>query len=105
MESDIMNRTSCKLVTLIVEDELQSRITEELKSLGATGHTAFKATGEGMHHQRASEWEGENVVIQTLVTDETADRIMEHIADRYFGRFSVTAYVVTAEVIRGEKFH
>jgi len=100
-----MTRSTCKLVTIIVEDELQHRVVEEIRTLGATGYTVMKATGQGVHQQRASEWEGENVVIQALVGDETANRIMDHLADRYFGRFGITAYVVTAEVVRAEKFH
>ena len=99
-----MKRTRCKLVTIIAEDELQNRIVEEVHALGARGYTVIKAMGQGLHHLRASEWEGENVVIELLVSEEIAERILDHLADRYFGRFSVTAYLVDAEVVRGEKF-
>jgi nitrogen regulatory protein P-II 2 len=99
-----MKRTICKLVTIIAEDELEKRLLEELKSLGAGGYTLVRAKGQGLHHLRASEWEGENTMIQLIVSEEIADRIFDHLADRYFGRFSVTAYAVAAEVLRGGKF-
>jgi nitrogen regulatory protein P-II 2 len=93
-----------KLVTIIIEDELESKITAELTKLGAKGYTAGKVRGQGTHTLRTSEWEGENVRIEVLVSPETAEKIMTHLSEKYFSKYAVVAFVSTIEVLRGEKF-
>ncbi len=99
-----MKLTTLKLITIIAEDELEQRLVAELKSLGATGYTLSKARGEGTHRTRTSEWEGENIRIEALVSEEVASRILDRMASRYFKAFGLITYVATVEVIRGEKF-
>ena len=53
---------------------------------------------------RASEWEGRNVRIETLVSAEVALRIMSHVAEAYFPHFAVVAWVGEVEVVRGDKY-
>ena len=99
-----MKTEPCKLVTIIAEDEMEQRLVDDLKRLGATGYTVFDVRGEGSHGPRASKWEGENIQIETLVDDETADRILEHVAEHYFERHGVVLYVTDADVIRASKY-
>jgi nitrogen regulatory protein P-II 2 len=99
-----MQTVSLKLLTIIAEDELESRLVRDLKELGTRGYTVAKVRGEGAHGLRGSEWEGENVRIETLVDPTLAERIAEHIAARYFERFAVIVYLTPAEVLRGGKF-
>jgi nitrogen regulatory protein P-II 2 len=99
-----MNLVSLKLITIIVEDELEDRIVRELKDLGATGYTVCKARGEGTHRARISEWEGENVRIETIVSDAVAEKIIAQLAGRYFDKYGVVVYVSTVEVLRAAKF-
>ena len=47
---------------------------------------------------------GKNVKIETLVSPETAARILERLAERYFAHFAVVAYLVSVEVVRGDKY-
>jgi nitrogen regulatory protein P-II 2 len=53
---------------------------------------------------RASEWEGRNVRLETLVTEEVADRILAHVAEVYFPHFAVVAWIEDVEVVRGDKY-
>ena len=53
---------------------------------------------------RASEWEGKNVRIETLVAPPVADLILAHVAEVYFPHFAVVAWVEDVEVVRGDKY-
>jgi nitrogen regulatory protein P-II 2 len=93
-----------KLVTIVAEALLEDRIVDELLRLGARGYTVTGAHGRGSRGVRASEWEGKNVRIETLVRAEVAERILDHLARRYFALYAVVAYVQTVEVVRGDKY-
>lgn len=93
-----------KRVTIISEALIAGRIQEDLLRLGASGYTTTKAEGRGSRGIRASQWEGRNEKIETVVTPEVADRICEALLANYFENFAVIAYVHDVEVIRGEKF-
>jgi nitrogen regulatory protein PII len=99
-----MNKTLLKLVTIIAEDELEQHLVEDLKRLGASGYTVSEVRGEGLHGKRASDWEGRNIRLETIVTPDVADRIAEHVATRYFPNFAVILYTGTVEVLRPEHF-
>lgn len=99
-----LNLVPLKLLTIIAEDELEDRLVRDLKSLGVTGYTVLKARGEGSHRARTSEWEGENIQLETLVTEPVAEKILQLLAGHYFSHFGVIAYASTVEVLRGGKF-
>ena len=58
-----MKATNLILLTIIAEDELESRLIADLKALGVRGDTICSVRGEGCHGLRASQWEGENIKI------------------------------------------
>lgn len=91
-------------VSIIAERILRDDLLELLKSFGATGWTLTSVEGEGSRGIRASEWEGSNVQIDTLMPLETADPLMEEIANRYFEDWSVIVYSTDVEVLRGDKY-
>lgn len=91
-------------VTIIAERVLREEILALLREKGATGWTLAMVEGEGSRGIRASEWEGRNVQIDTLVPPELADELMEEIARRYFKDWSVIVYACDVEVLRKEKY-
>lgn len=99
-----MNTVPLKKVTIIAEAVLEPRLVQELRALGVTGYTVSGAHGEGSRGVRASEWEGDNVMVETLVGARTADRILEHVAQEYFEHYAVIAYVTDVQVVRGDKY-
>ncbi|ACY49536.1 P-II family nitrogen regulator [Rhodothermus marinus] len=99
-----MLTVTLKLVTIVAERVLQERLLRELKELGARGYTLTEVSGEGSRGVRASEWEGHNVKIETIVSPEVADRIIEHIAEHYFQYYAVIVYAQPVEVVRGDKY-
>ncbi|MFN3425939.1 MAG: P-II family nitrogen regulator [Candidatus Thermochlorobacter sp.] len=99
-----MKTVSLKLLTIIADEALQRRLIEDVKKLGAKGYTIEKAYGEGDSGGRISPWEGENIRIETLVSDSVADKILAKLSSEYFNRYSIIAYLSDVQVLRGEKF-
>ena len=99
-----METTPRKLVTIVAEALLEDRLVQEIRALGARGYTVTRASGRGTRGIRASEWEGSNVRIETLVDAQVADLILTHLAEHYFALYAVVAYVQAVEVVRGDKY-
>ncbi len=93
-----------KLVTIIADEVIEKRLIADVKKLGAKGYTIAKAHGEGAKGERMSEWEGENVRLETLVSENVAEKIMAHLAEEYFPNYTIIAYLSDVAVLRGEKF-
>jgi nitrogen regulatory protein P-II 2 len=99
-----MKTTNLILLTIIAEDELESRLIEDLKKLGVRGYTICPVRGEGVHGLRASQWEGENIKIEVIVDNVMADTICEHVAKFYFPNFASILYLLPVQVLRESKF-
>lgn len=99
-----MQTTTLKLVTIVTERILEDRLLRKLVEFGAKGYTLTQATGKGSRGVRASEWEGPDTRIESLVSEEVADAIVEYISENLFEYYAVIVYVQDAEVVRGEKF-
>jgi len=99
-----MKTASLILLTIIAEDELESRLLVDLKSLGVRGYTICSVRGEGHHGLRASQWEGENIKIEVIVDGVLAETISEHVARSYFPHFAIILYFLPVQVLREEKF-
>lgn len=93
-----------KKVTIVAESLLRPQLLKLLASHGVTGHTLTLAEGSGSRGVRASEWEGRNIQIDTLVGEATAAAMMRDIAERFFDHYAVIAYSADVEVLRGDKF-
>ncbi|MBL7684865.1 MAG: transcriptional regulator [Deltaproteobacteria bacterium] len=93
-----------KLITIIAEDVLENEICENLSRLGAQGYTITKAHGKGSHRIRSSEWEGENVRIESITSSEVALQILQYLSETYFKQFGVIAYLSDVEVMREKKY-
>lgn len=99
-----MKTTNLLLLTIIAEDELESRLIADLKKLGVRGYTICAVRGEGVHGLRASQWEGENIKIEVIVDNNLADAIGEHVAKAYFPNYATILYLLPVQVLREEKF-
>jgi len=99
-----MLTVTLQLVTIIAERYLKDQLINELRTLGATGYTLTDAEGEGSRGVRASEWEGRNVKIEVIVSDEVAEAITDHVADHYFEHYAVVLYSHPVEVVRSSKY-
>jgi nitrogen regulatory protein P-II 2 len=99
-----MHTTTCKLVTVIVDRLLAEEIADEILERGARGYTITDSRGRGDRGINPMDWEGANVRLETLVPPETADRIIEHLAQKYFSHHGIIAFLQDVQVVRGKKF-
>lgn len=99
-----MHLRQVKLVTIIALDSLEKKIVEELNSLEISGFTICDAVGQGLHSQKISGWEGKNIRIETLVSEEKANKLLKVLYDKYLTVFGVVTFVTNVEVLRPEKF-
>jgi nitrogen regulatory protein PII len=99
-----MHSVALKLVTIVAEPVLEEQITTSLRALGARGYTVGDVHGAGSRGMRASDPPGEGVRIETVVSPEVAERILERVAEQYFPHYAVIAFVTTVEVVRGDKY-
>jgi nitrogen regulatory protein P-II 2 len=99
-----MHTVTVKLVTIVAEGLLRDRIIDDLLKLGAKGYTIGEVHGHGSSGISEQFWDGPQLRIETLVTSDVADRILQHLQQHYFENFSVIAYVVDATVVRADKY-
>jgi nitrogen regulatory protein PII len=99
-----MKTVRLRKVTIVAEALLEERLLSAIRERGAHGFTLAEVRGEGSRGVRASDWEGKNVRIETLVPAEAAERILAHVAEAYFPHFAVVAWVEDVEVVRGDKY-
>ena len=99
-----MDLVPLKLVTIVAESLLEKRLVEEVKRLGAKGYTITPARGECSRGIRSVDWEGQNIRLETIVSEEVALRILQRLQEEYFPHYAVIAYVENVWVVRGEKY-
>lgn len=99
-----MSASEFQMVTIVTERILKDEILDLMRSLGARGFTLTDAQGEGSRGVRASDWEGENVKIESIVGSEKAMKIMKAVAETYFENYAVIAFASPVTVFRGEKY-
>lgn len=98
-----MNATLTK-VTIITENLLREKVLDLIRSHGVTGFTLTQVEGEGSRGVLASDWEGRNVKIETIVPPEKGDAILAALADSLFQNYSVVCWLSDVRVKRAEKF-
>ena len=93
-----------KMITIVALDSLQNRLIADLKYCGIKGYTIAEVDGEGLHAQHFTDWEGRNIRIETLVSEERVLPVMQMLSQNYFEKYGVIAFVTTVEVLRKERF-
>lgn len=93
-----------KKITIIAERLLKEQLIDLIKSHGATGYTLIACEGEGSRGVHASEWEGRNIQLETIVSPENADAILETVCTQYTDHYAVIAYHSDVTVMRKDKF-
>jgi len=91
-------------LTIVAEAVVEARLLRDLETTGVRGWTLTWGRGRGASQVDASEWEGANVRIETLLSSAAADRVLAMLAELYFPQFAVVAWVSPAQVVRGDKF-
>lgn len=99
-----METTDRWIVTVIAEAAVESRLIADVKRLGARGYSVGHVRREGTTGRGLQDLNGPSVRLETIVGEDVADAVLAHLAEHYFGRFAVVAWVTPARVLRGERF-
>lgn len=93
-----------QLLTIIAEEALTTLLEKEIVQLGAKGYTASVVTGKGLKDTRDNLWEGENIKIETVVSEAICKKILEHLEAKYFERYAMIAFHHPVNVVRSSHF-
>jgi hypothetical protein len=94
--------TRLKRVTVVAEVDLEPRIVQRFRDLGASGYTAVPCHGAG---RADADPAGDDFVrIEAIVPDDTAERILDAMQAEFAPAHRVTVCIETVEVLRPEKF-
>jgi nitrogen regulatory protein PII len=92
------------LLTIIVEEALEGIIEKEIAQLGARGYTTSSVSGKGLSGVRDNQWDGENIKIETIVSEPICQQILEHLQKKYFERYAIIAFYHPVSVVRTNHF-
>jgi nitrogen regulatory protein P-II 2 len=93
-----------KRVVIIGDSDVQYRLLKEIDVLGATGYTYYPVRGEGARGIRPRHGESGNTKVEVIATSEVAQQIMKHLAEHYFNRYPMIAFLDEVQVLEGQKF-
>lgn len=94
-----------KLVTIVTEAAIETRICKELKELGAHGYTVTNARGSGSRGTRSADWSSSGNVRIEVVCDETvAEKIQNYLREHYYENYAMILFESDVRVLRPEKF-
>lgn len=93
-----------QLLTIVAEAALEQRLIGDLKRLGASGYTAGHVRGEGRTGRHLQYLTGPSVELETIVKDDVAEAILSHIAETYFEKYAIVAWLTPVSVLRPERF-
>lgn len=91
-------------LTIVAEAVVEARLLRDLEAAGVRGWTLTSGRGRGTSQVDASEWEGANVRLETLLSSAAAEKVLAMLAELYFPHFAVVAWMSPAQVVRGDKF-
>lgn len=92
------------LLTIIAEEALAASIEKEIVEMGAKGYTSSAVSGKGLHGVRDNQWEGENIKIETIVSEDNCKKILGHLQRKYFDRYAMIAFYHPVNVVRTNHF-
>ena len=99
-----MNLTKMELITIIALDSLEHSLIKDLKECGVKGYTIMEARGEGLSTIRNSDWEGRNIRIDAIISEEILEKVFKLLSDKYFQKYKMIAFSKEVRVLRKEKF-
>jgi nitrogen regulatory protein P-II 2 len=93
-----------KLLTIVVESALESRLVSDLTAAGIKGYTVTLAHGAGVRGQREGDLQGGNVKVECVLSDTVAEVIFDLLHTQYFPHYACIAWLSPVQVARGENY-
>ncbi len=99
-----MRLTVMKRVVIIGDSTVEYRLLSEIEAMGASGYTCYPVRGKGGRGVRPRHGEAGNTKIEVIATREIAEGILQHVAQNYFEKYAMIAFLDDVEVLQGQKF-
>ena len=99
-----MTFSNRKLLTIVGEAALESRLVRDCMALGAKGHTITDAHGAGPRNQRNGDLEGGNIKIDIVTDDQTIEKIVAKLETDYFPHYACSLWVSDVQILRQERY-
>lgn len=100
-----MRLYNIKLLTITCEIMAQNLVKEILKKHKITGYTSYEVGGMGDSGLRGQGLpEEKNVKIEVVLTEQSAEKIVEEISRTLFSDYAIILYLSDVQVARTEKF-
>lgn len=99
-----MNFTERKLLTVVSEAALESRLIKDVMELGAKGYTVTQAHGTGPRNQRNGDLEGGNIRLEVVAREEVVSKIAQQIGEKYFPHYALSLWISDVQVLRDERY-
>lgn len=93
-----------KLLTIVSEAAVESRLIRDCMALGAKGYTVTDAHGAGPRNQRNGDLEGGNTRIEIVADEATVSKIVEKLEADYFPHYACSLWVSDVEVLREDRY-
>ncbi len=93
-----------RVLTIVAEAVIESRLLHELEMCGARGWTVTDARGRGPRDRRTGDIAGGNVRIETVVTPEVMQRVVDRLKVDYFPSYACVAWATPVIVSRVDHF-
>ncbi len=94
-----------KLVTIVTESALESRLVKEIEDNGASGYTLTNARGKGSRGNRSGSWDSNsNIRVEVICDEQVAAKISKHVTEKYFEHYAMVVFTSDIEVMRPDKY-
>ncbi|MFY9304170.1 MAG: transcriptional regulator [Rhodoluna sp.] len=99
-----MKYSNRKLITVVCEAALESRLIRDCMALGAKGYTITDAHGAGPRNQRNGDLEGGNIKIEIITDEPTIQKLVEKLEQEYFPHYAVSCWVSDVQILREDRY-
>lgn len=99
-----MNTAARQLITIVAESVVEQKLIDDIKKCGAKGYSLSHVRGEGVTGKHTLDLNGPSIRLESVVTDKVAESILDMLAEKYFEKFAVIAWITPAYVARPERF-
>lgn len=100
-----MNNNNTKLLTIVTEAALESRLVNDIEQLGALGYTITNARGKGSRGLRGGSWEASaNIRVEVICGPDLANLLANHLQNKYYDNYAMVTFTSDVEVLRPNKF-
>jgi nitrogen regulatory protein P-II 2 len=97
--------TQAHLLTIIAEEVLVNTLEKEILQLGAKGYTVSKVTGRSQSALRDNPWDGENVRIEVITSEEVCLKIAQRLKEKYLEKYPMVTFFHPITVLRQQHFY